>query len=151
MILVGMTSFCSCDIGNDEKEEMPQDKATPSSESSTSKADEDDNYTFSFTSISPMQIKTDAGKEEIYFDCNHPWKITCNGNVTGLSASPESGEGKGVVTIYFLEAQYKYSQSSYSWDESEDINFIIREGKKGEWHETTKSFKVYRRGSKIIP
>ena len=78
-----------------------------------------------------------------------PWRAFYNGNITGFSFTPSEGYGDITIKMSFEEAKYVTSKSEISWNESGTMTFYIRTGTKSNWTEEERSFKIYRRGSKM--
>ena len=156
MMMFNIISFLSCNDPEDiivEKQEKDSNKNdnngktdnTSSNNTGTNSTD----YYFWFNSISGMDIGPNSGSSKIYFECNQEWNVSYSGNISGFRVSPTSGEGNGYIVITYSETQYKTYSNRIEWNESEEIRFQIKEGNSKNYKNTTKSFYVQRRGSKI--
>lgn len=93
-------------------------------------------------------IRPEAGGLYISFDCNQPWSVSYNGDISGFSYSPSNGNGKGRISIKYDEAKYRESSNEISWNESGALTFHIREGNSKDFINTTYNVYISRRGSK---
>lgn len=92
-------------------------------------------------------IRPEAGKLDILFDCNQSWAASYSGNISGFSYTPSNGNGRGRITIKYV----KYSETStdITWNESGTLTFHIREGNSKISKNTTYNVYISRKGSKM--
>lgn len=93
-------------------------------------------------------IRPEAGSIVISFDCNQPWSVSYNGDISGFSYSPSNGNGKGRISIKYDEVKYRETSNEISWNESGTLTFHIREGNSKDFKNTIYNVYISRRGNK---
>lgn len=138
--------LASCN--KDNEPDIPGDNQTNhgnNSEGNNSNSSE--NYYFR-VETQVGNIRPEAGSQVISFDCNQPWSVSYNGDISGFSYSPSNGNGKGRIAIKYDEVKYRETSNEISWDESGTLIFHIREGNSKDFKNTTYNVYISRRGNK---
>lgn len=94
-------------------------------------------------------IRPEAGKLDISFDCNQSWSASYIGDISGFSYTPSTGNGRGRITITYDEVKYIETSTDITWNESGTLTFHIREGNSKNFKNTTYNVYISRKGSKM--
>ena len=127
------------DISEEEKEEKSTDDSSNSEEK----------YIIRGWTTYETLPRYAGSKIGCFMTYNGPWRAFYDGNITGFSFTPSEGIGDITIKMSFAETKYVTSKSEISWNESGTMTFYIRTGTKSNWTEEKRSFKIYRRGSKM--